>query len=62
MRARACIKCKEYFIIHPTNPTNLSNEKLFEKDHRGHTLITVDLSEIKGAYSKRKLTVEAPNL
>ncbi|MGB5910516.1 MAG: hypothetical protein WBH31_04910 [Promethearchaeia archaeon] len=62
MRARACIKCKEYFVINPTNPTNLNNEKLFEKDHRGHTLITVDLSEIKGEFSKRKLTVEASNL
>jgi hypothetical protein len=62
MRARACIKCKEYLVINPTNPINLNNEKLFEKEHRGHTLITVDLSEIKGEFNKRKLSVEASNL
>jgi len=62
MRARACIKCKEYLVINPTNPINLNNVKLFEKEHRGHTLITVDLSEIKQIYEKRKLSVEAPNL
>lgn len=62
MRARACIKCKEYLIINPTNPINLSNIKSFEKDHRCHTLITVDLSEIKDIYNKRKLSIKAPNL
>ena len=62
MRARACIKCKEYLLINPTNPINLNNVKLFEKDHRGHTLITVDLSEIKELYTKRKLSIKAPNL
>ncbi|MFX0020675.1 MAG: hypothetical protein ACFFAF_18305 [Candidatus Hermodarchaeota archaeon] len=62
MRARACIKCKEYLVINPTNPVNLHNERIFEKEHRGHTLITVDLSEIKGVFNKRKLSVEAPNL
>jgi len=49
-------------VINPTNPINLNNVKLFEKEHRGHTLITVDLSEIKQIYEKRKLSVEAPNL
>ncbi|MFX0025641.1 MAG: hypothetical protein ACFE8M_04440 [Candidatus Hermodarchaeota archaeon] len=62
MRARACIKCKEYLVINPTNPINLNNVKLFEKEHRGHTLITVDLSEVKQIYEKRKLSVEAPIL
>ena len=62
MRARACIKCKEYLVINPTNPINLNNVKLFEKDHRGHTLITVDLSEIKEIYNRRKLSIEAPNV
>ncbi len=62
MRARACIKCKEYLLINPTNPINLNHIKLFEKDHRGHTLITVDLSEIKATFNKRKLSVEVPNL
>ncbi|MFX1495592.1 MAG: hypothetical protein ACFFBZ_15010 [Promethearchaeota archaeon] len=62
MRARACIKCKEYLVINPTNPINLNNVKLFEKEHRGHTLITVDLSEVQRIYDRRKLSVEAPNL
>ena len=29
-------------IINPTNPINLNNVSLFEKEDKGHTLITVD--------------------
>ncbi|MFX1312615.1 MAG: hypothetical protein ACFFHD_08395 [Promethearchaeota archaeon] len=58
VRARACIKCKEYMIIHPDNPINLFDIKKFEKKHIGHTIITVDLSEIKGSYNVFKDDVE----
>ncbi len=54
MRARACIKCREYVVIHPNNPVNQLEIKKFEKIHLGHTIMTVDLSEIKGIYSSFK--------
>ncbi|MFW9998743.1 MAG: hypothetical protein ACFE9Q_05865 [Candidatus Hodarchaeota archaeon] len=54
MRARACIKCREYVVIHPSNPVNQLDIKKFEKKHLGHTIVTVDLSEIKGIYSTFK--------
>ncbi|TFG23289.1 MAG: hypothetical protein EU529_07775 [Promethearchaeota archaeon] len=51
MRARACIKCREYVIIHPNNPLNQETIKLFEGKHRTHTLITLDLEEVRGQYT-----------
>ena len=50
MRARACIKCKEYMIIHANNPVNQDKINNFERKHHLHTLITVDLEEIKDQY------------
>jgi hypothetical protein len=50
MRARACIKCKEYILIHPENPQNRAQVKEFENNHQGHTVITIELNEIKGEY------------
>ncbi|MCJ7650360.1 MAG: hypothetical protein MUP85_17260 [Candidatus Lokiarchaeota archaeon] len=50
IRARACIKCKEYIVIHPNNPLNQVKINTFEKMHHQHTLITVDLDEIKDTY------------
>ncbi|MFX0042056.1 MAG: hypothetical protein ACFE8L_04010 [Candidatus Hodarchaeota archaeon] len=54
MRARACIKCREYIVIHPDNPINQLEIKRFEKKHTRHTIMTVDLSEIKGVYDPFK--------
>ena len=50
MRARACIKCKEYVIIHPNNPLNQNKIDAFERKHHLHTLITINLDEIKDQY------------
>ncbi|GAJ15417.1 unnamed protein product [marine sediment metagenome] len=50
MRARACIKCKEYMIIHANNPLNQTKIGNFERNHHQHTLITVTLEEIKDEY------------
>ena len=50
MRARACIKCKEYIVIHANNPQNQIKIELFERKHHLHTLITVDIGEIKDQY------------
>ncbi|MFX0059426.1 MAG: hypothetical protein ACFE85_03505 [Candidatus Hodarchaeota archaeon] len=54
MRARACIKCKEYTVIHPSNPLNQLKISAFEKRHHLHTLITVNLDEIKDEYQLYK--------
>ena len=50
MRARACIRCKEYMIIHANNPLNQNKMDDFERKHHLHTLITVNLEEIKDQY------------
>ncbi|MBD3197016.1 MAG: hypothetical protein GF317_18325 [Candidatus Lokiarchaeota archaeon] len=50
MRARSCIKCREYVLIEPSNPNNIEIINKFEKEHRGHTLITSNFEEIKGSY------------
>ncbi len=50
MRARACIKCKEYMVIHASNPLNQNKIEYFERKHHLHTLITVNLDEIKDQY------------
>ncbi|MFX0104957.1 MAG: hypothetical protein ACFE75_05660 [Candidatus Hodarchaeota archaeon] len=54
MRARACIKCREYIVIHPSNAVNQVEIKKFEKKHLSHTIMTVDFNEIKGIYSSFK--------
>ena len=54
MRARACIKCKEYVMIHTNNPLNQNKIDNFERIHHLHTLITVDLEEIKDQYQMIK--------
>ncbi|MFX1299040.1 MAG: hypothetical protein ACFFD2_29800 [Promethearchaeota archaeon] len=54
VRCRACIKCRTYIVIHPGNPINLQEIKRFEKQHSGHTVVTVDINEIKGNYSSSK--------
>ena len=54
MRARACIKCKEYVVIHANNPQNQIKIDLFERKHHLHTLITVAIDEIKDQYQAFK--------
>jgi hypothetical protein len=54
VRCRACIKCRSYIVIHPGNPVNQVEIKRFEKQHSGHTVVTVDLNEVKGSYNSVK--------
>ncbi|MFX0039153.1 MAG: hypothetical protein ACFE9C_16110 [Candidatus Hodarchaeota archaeon] len=54
VRCRACIKCRSYIVIHPSNPINQVEIKTFEKQHLGHTVVTVDLNEVKGSYTSVK--------
>ena len=51
IRVRACGKCREYVVIHANDPTNQGLIKTFEGKHRGHTLITLDIEEVKGQYT-----------
>ncbi len=50
IRVRACIKCKEYVAIHPNDPQNQVKIHEFERRHHLHTLITVNLDEVKDSY------------
>ncbi|MFX1420555.1 MAG: hypothetical protein ACFE9N_16785 [Promethearchaeota archaeon] len=54
LRARACIKCKEYVAIHPNNPINQTIVNKFDEYHKSHPLITIDLLEVKEKYEKYK--------
>ncbi len=54
VRCRACVKCKQYMIIHPDNPINQLDIKNFERRHLNHTIMTVGLGEVKGIYSNFK--------
>ena len=60
MRARACIRCKEYVLVHPEDPKNLGEIKQFETKHDKHTLVTLDLGEISQEYTK--ISQEAPEI
>lgn len=50
IRVRACIKCKSYVFIFPNDPENQNLIKNFEKAHKSHIIITVDIEEVKGGY------------
>ena len=52
MRAKACLKCQEYIIIHPDNPVSQQNVKKFEKVHMGHSVVIADYFEIKDLYKR----------
>ncbi len=38
-------------VIHPDNPINQVAIKKFERKHTSHTIMTVDINEVKGAYA-----------
>ena len=50
IRARACVKCREYEVIHPGDPNNLNLLKLFDLKHKGHTVVTLDIGEVRDSY------------
>ncbi len=52
IRARACIKCREYVKIQPDDPENQELIKSFEGNHKRHTLITLDIDEVKDQYKE----------
>lgn len=59
MRARACINCKEYVIIHPNNPVSQNLVKNFELTHSRHNLMIVNFDEIRGLYHRDDIEAKA---
>jgi len=47
---RACLKCQQYVTIHPDNYLSTQRVNQFEADHSKHTVVTMDLNEVKGVY------------
>lgn len=43
--------------VDPTNPVNQNQIKLFEVKHRGHTLITIEVTEIKELYEEVEISM-----
>ncbi len=43
-------------IIHPNESKNQAEVKRFEKTHVGHTLVTLELTEVEDQYSSIPLT------
>ena len=62
MRAKACIKCKEYVLLHPDDPLSQNKENMFAKNHHHHTLITVSLEEINDTYKPFKFGTDSNSL
>lgn len=48
---RACLKCKQYVLIHPDNFISSQIVNKFEKDHARHTIVTTELSEVRDFYT-----------
>ncbi len=49
---RTCLKCREFVIIEPNNPKNQAFFKMFEKNHKGHNLITSEHEELQVHYKE----------
>lgn len=62
MRVRACNGCRKYIIIRPNDLKNKIKIEEFEKFHKGHTLVSMDLEEVKGSYENVEGDLEAEEL
>ena len=51
LRARTCLKCKEYVLIHPNNSNSIKRVNIFEKIHRSHTFLNTNVGEIKDKFT-----------
>ena len=59
IRARACVKCREYALIHPNDPNNLNLLKIFDVKHKGHTVVTLDIDEVRGLAIREYLEAQS---
>jgi hypothetical protein len=46
VKVRACLKCK-HFVVIKEGFKNQQAIKLFEREHTGHNLATIDYNEVK---------------
>jgi hypothetical protein len=53
LRARACLGCKEYMIVHPNSQKNATDLEIFRGRHAAHAVVTVDVNEVKRDRFKR---------
>ncbi len=51
MRAKVCLKCKVYLIIHPDNAINLKQLQWFDTLHRTHPTQIINRNELNGQYT-----------
>ena len=49
MKVRACLKDKQYVVV-KEGYKNQQAIKLFEKDHMGHVMGTLDYTEVKNGF------------
>ncbi|MBN1803290.1 MAG: hypothetical protein JW891_17395 [Candidatus Lokiarchaeota archaeon] len=60
IRVRACLKCREYVEIEVDDISTKNRIYMFEGQHRGHALITCDLSEVESYTKVTPQLLEAP--
>lgn len=54
MRVRVCIKCREYIYLHHCNLSSQKTLKRFEAQHYGHTMATINESELMDIRANEK--------
>ncbi len=47
VKVRACLKCKHFVVIKDGSFKNQQAVKLFEREHQGHNMGTLDYNEVK---------------
>ena len=50
IRVRVCFRCKMYAMIYALNNICFDKLKRFNSEHKGHSLQTVQLSELDKSY------------
>jgi hypothetical protein len=47
VKVRACLKCKHFVVLKEGSFNNQQAVKLFEREHQGHNMGTLDYNEVK---------------
>ena len=58
MRVKVCCTCKKFCAIYPNNYESIKRVLTFENKHKGHSLETMDLSELEQKTVKCKFEIE----
>ena len=51
MKTRACFKCWKYVNVDPSDSSNQKLERRFDIDHKGHGVLTMENSQVRGRYT-----------